>query len=51
VVPHAVECATLAAQLTLQRGLVVSASTMRRRLHALGWVWKRAQLVARDDDP
>jgi putative transposase len=44
-------CATLAAQLTLQRGLVVSASTIRRWLHALGWVWKRAQLVARDDDP
>ena len=44
-------CATLAAQLTLQRGIVVSASTMRRWLHALGWVWKRAQLVARDDDP
>jgi putative transposase len=44
-------CATLVLQLTLQRGSVVSASTMRRWLHALGWVWKRAQLVARDDDP
>ncbi len=44
-------CATLVAQLHLQRGIVVSASTMRRWLHALGWVWKRAQLVARDDDP
>jgi putative transposase len=44
-------CATLAAQLTLQRGIAVSASTMRRWLHAIGWVWKRAQLVARDDDP
>ena len=44
-------CATLATQLQLQRGLVVSASTLRRWLHALGWVWKRAQLVARDDDP
>ncbi len=44
-------CATLAAQLTLQRGIAVSASTLRRWLHALGWVWKRAQLVARDDDP
>jgi len=44
-------CATLVAQLTLQRGVVVSASTMRRWVHALGWVWKRAQLVARDDDP
>jgi len=44
-------CATLAAQLQLQRGIAVSSSTMRRWLHALGWVWKRAQLVARDDDP
>ncbi len=44
-------CATLAAQLQLQRGIVVSASTLRRWVHALGWVWKRAQLVARDDDP
>ena len=44
-------CATLAAQLQLQRGIVVSASTLRRWLHRLGWVWKRAQLIARDDDP
>jgi len=44
-------CATLAAQLQLQRGIVVSASTLCRWLHTLGWVWKRAQLVARDDDP
>jgi transposase len=44
-------CAALATQLTLQRGIVVSAATLRRWLHALGWVWKRAQLVARDDDP
>lgn len=44
-------CATLAAQLQLQRGVVVSASTMRRWLHAEGWGWKRAQVVARDDDP
>jgi transposase len=43
--------APLAAQLHLQRGLVVSVSTIRRWVHALGWVWKRAQLVARDDDP
>ncbi len=43
-------CATLVAQLTLQRGIVVSSSTLRRWLHALGWVWKRAQLIARDDD-
>jgi len=44
-------CATLAAQLKIQRGIEVSASTLRRRLHREGWVWKRAQLVARDDDP
>src|SRR5262249_24733808 len=44
-------CATLTVQLTLQRGVIVSASTMRRWLHALGWMWKRAWLVARDDDP
>ncbi len=44
-------CATLAAQLMLQRGIAVSASTLRRWLHVMGWVWKRAQLVARDDDP
>jgi putative transposase len=44
-------CATLAAQLTIQRGIEVSASTLRRWLHREGWVWKRAQLVARDDDP
>ncbi len=43
--------ATLAAPLHLQRGLVVSASTIRRWLHRLGWVWKRAQLGARDDAP
>jgi putative transposase len=44
-------CATLALQLQVQRGIEVSSSTMRRWLHRLGWVWKRAQLVARDDDP
>ena len=44
-------CASLAAQMNVQRGLSVSAATMRRWLHRLGWVWKRAKLVARDDDP
>ena len=44
-------CATLAAQLTAKHGLAVSAWTVRRWLHALGWVWKRAKLVAKDDDP
>ena len=44
-------CATLSAQLQLQRGVAVSADRLRRWLHQLGWVWKRAKLVARDDDP
>ena len=30
---------------------MVSAETMRRWLHEIGWVWKRAKLVAKDDDP
>jgi hypothetical protein len=29
----------------------VSAETVRRWLHELDWVWKRAKLVAKDDDP
>jgi len=37
--------------LQAKRGVTVSAETMRRWLHEIGWVWKRAKLVARDDDP
>jgi putative transposase len=44
-------CATLAVTLQAKRGVVVSAETMRRWLHEIGWVWKRAKLVAKDDDP
>jgi transposase len=44
-------CASLSAQLQLNRGVTVSADTMRRWLHQLGWVWKRAKLIAKDDDP
>jgi transposase len=44
-------CATLALTLQAKRGLIISAETMRRWLHELGWVWKRAKLVAKDDDP
>src|SRR6266511_3695884 len=43
-------CATLALTLQARRGLTVSAETIRRWLHELGWVWKRAKLVAKDDD-
>jgi transposase len=44
-------CASLAAQLKLNRGITVSADTTRRWLGELGWVWKRAKLAAKDDDP
>jgi putative transposase len=44
-------CATLALTLQTKRGLTVSAETMRRGLHEVGWVWKRAKLVAKDNDP
>jgi transposase len=44
-------CATLALTLQTKRGVTVSAETMRRWLHELGWVWKRPKLVAKDDDP
>ena len=43
--------ATLALTLQTKRGITVSAETMRRWLHEVGWVWKRAKLVAKDDDP
>jgi transposase len=44
-------CATVALELQVRRGVVVSAETVRRWLHALGWEWQRAKLVAKDDDP
>ena len=44
-------CATRAATLQATHGIEVSAETVRRWLHELGWVWKRAKLVAKDDDP
>jgi transposase len=43
--------ATLAATLQVKHGLAVSADTVRRWRQESGWVWKRAQLVARDDAP
>lgn len=44
-------CATLAAEVKARRGVQVSQETVRRWLHELGYVWKRARHVARDDDP
>jgi putative transposase len=43
--------ATLAAPLQTKHGLEVSAWTVRRWLHDMGWVWKRAKLVAKENDP
>lgn len=36
-------CATLATQIHVPRGVQVSAATIRRWLHQLDWVWKRAR--------
>lgn len=44
-------CATIALELKARRGYRVSAETVRRWLHQLDWEWKRAKLVAKDDDP
>jgi len=44
-------CAVLATELQIRRGIQVSAETMRHGLHELGWEWKRAKLIAKDDDP
>ncbi len=44
-------CATLALTWPSKPGSAVSAETMRRWLHELGWVWKRPKPVAKDDDP
>jgi transposase len=44
-------CATLALSLSARCGLQVSAETVRRWLHDLGWRWKRTKLAAKDNDP
>jgi transposase len=44
-------CGRLALTLQTKRGTALSAETLRRWLHELGWVWKRAKLGAKDDDP
>ena len=43
--------ATLALSLQARRGIQVSAETVRRWLHGLGWRWKRTKLAAKDNDP
>ncbi len=44
-------CAALALEVQRRRGVSVSPDSIRRWLHELGYVWKRARHVARDDDP
>jgi putative transposase len=44
-------CATLAFSLSARRGFEVSAETVRRWLHQLGWRWERTKLSAKDNDP
>jgi transposase len=41
----------LAATFQGKRGRTVSAETIRRWVHEVGWAWKRATLVAKEDDP
>lgn len=44
-------CATVALELYVRRQITVSGETVRRWLHEVGWEWKRAKVVAKDDDP
>lgn len=44
-------CAALALELRTRRGVKVSRETIRRWLHEMGYVWKRARHAAKDDDP
>jgi len=43
-------CQTLVVELHARRAVAVSRETIRRWLHELGYRWKRARHVARDDD-
>lgn len=43
-------CQTLSLELKARRGYCASRETIRRTLHSLGYAWKRARHVARDDD-
>jgi putative transposase len=43
-------CQALSLELKARRGYRASRETIRRCLHSLGYAWKRARHVARDDD-
>jgi putative transposase len=44
-------CAALALQIANRTGATYSRETIRRELLSAGYVWKRAKLTGRDDDP
>jgi hypothetical protein len=44
-------CAAGALELCVRRRITVSGETVRRWLQELGWEWKRAKVVAKDNDP
>ncbi len=44
-------CAALALELQARRGVRMSRETIRRWLHDVGYRWKRARHIARDNDP
>jgi putative transposase len=44
-------CQTLATEFKARRGVTISAEKVRRWLHELGYVWKRARHAALDCDP
>src|SRR5262245_4015397 len=44
-------CAKLAMTLQAKHRNLLSEQTVRRWLHEIDWVWKRAKLAAKDDDP
>jgi len=44
-------CATLSLTLTTKLGIEISRETIRKELHQSAYVWKRAKLKTRDDDP
>lgn len=57
-VPHACgwcrtrwSCATVALELKARRGVEVSAETVRRWFHEVGWVWQRAKFADELDIP
>jgi transposase len=44
-------CTALALTIKARTGVAWSRESVRRELHAAGYIWKRAKLRARDDDP